>query len=395
MNQRANFLIELLDKLGVPLMNAVQSSAPASDGAPAKEAELMATMLGQSVQLGLSVAGKLDLKEEDGEADAVRLSLSAMAGKLIGDSYRQHGRLPSEADTTRMARALEAVLTFADNFTPSAEHSARLRAVGGEKPLFDLNQSQIFYLSAMEPVLAAVAEFPFGQNEIGLIQSTAEKLHERAKTLREALIGASAEGPESAFAELMILHSLARIYADCHRAETARIAKADENAPPPSLDPVWKGFDLRLSMLEALLNGAVPGASTESAAPTTPSAPAPSSAAATLVEASPETPPAPQETAIQTPPPPPAAAPSAAPPAAGPMGFFAKKPDQTPASEAPDTAQPSSAPAAAPETPSAAPASPPPPPPAADAPPSAPPSSPMGFFKPGVKKAGDSDGQDQ
>jgi hypothetical protein len=355
MNQRASFLIELLDKLGVPLMSAVQSGTADADGvaiSPARDAELLAALLGQSVQLGLSVAGKLDLKEDQGDADAVRLSLSAMAGRLVGDSYRQHGRLPGETETARMSRALEAVLTFADNFTPAAEHSARLRAIGTEKPLFDMAQSQIFYLSAMEPVLAAIAEFPFGQNETGLIQDTAEKLQQRAKSLREAMIGASAEGPESAFAELMILHSLARIYADCHRAETARLIAAN-NDTPPALDPVWKGFDLRLAMLESLLGSAVPDDET---APVAPAAPVQ----------------APPQAAAPAQPAPAAVAPSA-PPAAGPMGFFAHKPDD---------GAPPSAPPAAPATPAA---------PASSAPVEQP-TSPMGFFKPGVKKADETGG---
>lgn len=356
MDQRSTFLIELLDTLGVPLMGAVQAHS-AADGSPAKDASTLASMLSQSVQLGLSVAQKLDLKEGQGDADAVRLALSAMAGKLVGDTYRQTGRLPAEADTARMTRALEAVLTFADNFTASAEHTARLRSIGGEKPLFDMAQSQIFYLAAMEPVLAAIAEFPFGQNETTLIQSTAERLQKSAANLREAMIGASAEKAESAFAELMILHSLARIYADCHRGETARlIAQTDQNAAP-SLDPVWKGFDLRLAMLETLLNVAVPGDMPETVAPQTPAAapaeaPLPPPAAPIQTEA-PQPPPAVPAPAAM--PAAPAQPPSAPPAGAGPMGFFAKKPE----AEVPST-------------------------PAAPAPP-ANPGSPMSFFKPGTK----------
>jgi hypothetical protein len=365
MDLRNTFLIELLDKLGVPLMGAVQVHGH-GDGAPDKDAKVLAAMLGQSVQLGLAVAQKLDLKEGQGDADAVRLSLSAMAGKLVGDSYRQTGRLPNEADTARMTRALEAVLTFADNFTPSAEHAARLRSVGTDRPVFDMAQSQIFYLSAMEPVLAAIAEFPFGQNETTLIQTTAENLQSRAANLREAMIGASAEKAESAFAELMILHSLARIYADCHRSETARILSNPDQSTAPSLEPVWKGFDLRLAMLETLLNVAVPGEMPESAPPKAPVPIAPPQAQAPVAVPIPATP------VVEAPLPPPPQhvqpAPGPAAPPGGPMGFFAKKPvDAVPST---------------PATPAAA-------------PPAAPPAeggSPMAFFKPGVKKE-DSEGQ--
>lgn len=342
MDQRSTFLIELLDKLGVPLMQAVQAYPPEADASGkrnplpgVKEAEALAILLGQSVQLGLSLAQKLDLKPDEGDPDAVRLALSAMAGRLVAGSYRQSGRIPAEAETARLSRALEAVLTFADNFTPSAEHSARLQLSGAEKPLFDMAQSHIFYLNAMEPVLDAIAEFPFGQTETKLIQDTAEKLQQRAGNLRETLIGAAADGPESAFAELMVLHSLARIYAECHRSETRRLLSADQEtgSGAVSLDPVWRAFDLRLAMLETLLNTAVPGGrqASQQAAPAV-AAP------------------------IQTPPP---AAPSAPPPGS-PMGFFTQKP-QNSAPPASEPAQQSPAPAAGG-------------------------GNPMAFFKPGAKK---------
>lgn len=372
MDQRSAFLIELLDKLGVPLMEAVQAHAR-PDQPPAQEAGTLAALLGQSVQLGLSVAQKLDLKEGQGDADAVRLALAAMSAKLVGESYRLQGRIPGDGDTARLTRALESVLTFADNFTPSAEHTARLRTASAEKPLFDMAQSQVFYLSAMEPVLGAIAEFPFGQNETALIQSAAERLQQRAAMLREAMIGASAEKAESSFAELMILQSLARIYADCHRGETARILGANNNDAPPSVDVVWKAFDLRLAMLETLLNVAVPGDAPERAAPAAPSAapiaapveppPVQQNAEPTVtITPPPDATPLP---APQNPPPQPQAQHQAAPPAAGgnPMSFFGAKP-------------------AAPATPAAP----------AETPPAAPqgtPGNPMSFFG-GGKKEGDS-----
>lgn len=363
MDQRSAFLIELLDKLGVPLMEAVQSHARGADAAPAQEAGTLAALLGQSVQLGLAVAQKLDLREGQGDADAVRLALAAMAAKLVGESYRLQGRVPSDGDTARLTRALEAVLTFADNFTPSAEHTARLRTASAEKPIFDMAQSQVFYLSAMEPVLGAIAEFPFGQNETVMIQSAAEKLQQRASSLREAMIGASAEKAESSFAELMILQSLARIYADCHRGETARILANQNNDAPPSIDVVWKAFDVRLAMLETLLNVAVPGDAPERAAPAAPIVAAPVQAP---VEAPPSvtiTPP-PDVPPAQPPMPQPMPQPQSAPPAAaggGPMSFFGAKP-AAPA----DTAAP----------------------PPTEAPPAAPqgtPGNPMSFFSGGKK----------
>lgn len=377
MDERSTFLLELLDKLGGPLMGAVQTGASLEGGGDSKDAETLAALLGQSVQMGLSLAQKMDLKdgeESDADPDAVRLSLTAMAGQFIAGNYVQQGRVPTEEETQRLAKSLSTVLTFADNFTPSAQHTARLKVTGNQKPLFDETQSQIFYLSAMAPVLSAVAEFPFGKSETALIQEVAEKLAARAKGLREALIGSASEEAEAAFSELMILHTLARVYADCHRAQTKKLLAQDEDSrEEASLDPVWKGFDLRLSMFETLLNASVPG---EAAAGTV----APQVSQEIPAEAAPAA--APQ---AETPPSAPAQE-----GAGGPMGFFAK--GESPATPAPVPSPAEAAPVApqpaAPETP---------PPAAAPAPVEAAPAQeggggPMSFFKPGTTPPSESGG---
>ena len=99
MDQRSEFLLELLDKLGAPLMDAMQRSGPSE----LEGAETLAALLGQSVQMGLSLAQKMDLKEEgedkESDSDAVRLSLSAMAGQFVAGSYVRQGHVPTEEGT--------------------------------------------------------------------------------------------------------------------------------------------------------------------------------------------------------------------------------------------------------------------------------------------------------
>lgn len=356
MDQRSEFLLELLDKLGAPLMDAMQRSGPSE----LEGAETLAALLGQSVQMGLSLAQKMDLKEEgedkESDSDAVRLSLSAMAGQFVAGSYVRQGHVPTEEEAQRLVKALSTVLTFANNFTPSAQHVARLKVTGSRKPLFDETQSQIFYLSAMAPVLGAVAEFPFGKSETVLIQEVAEKLAIRAAGLREALIGSASEFAEAAFSELMILHTLARVYADCHRAQTKKLlAQGEDIREEISSESVWEGFDLRLAMFETLLNASVPGAASGDTASEEGFSPAPAEAA--------EAPQAPASPAQQD--------------GGNPMGFFAKGGTSSPPS-APAAASPAAeAPPPAPEQVSA----PPPPPPVQEGNTG----NPMSFFKPGAK----------
>lgn len=356
MTPRAAFLIELLDKLGGPLMAAVESRA---SGDNVGESKTIAALLGQSVQLGMSLSQTIDTGDEQ-EADSLRVALTALSGPMIAELYRVQGRPPSEEDTKRLAKALEAVVTFAENFTPAAGHTARLKTLGTDRPLFDAAQSHIFYFSAMVPVLGAIAEFPFGQNETALVQEVAEKLAVRARSLREALSGSGSDMAEVSFTELMILHSLARVYAECHKAETKRLLDMEEPEASPSLDPVWKAFDLRLSMLETLLNVALPSSDDGPVASPVP-APPPSKAPAAAAPASQE--------------------PSAPPGEGNPMTFFSKGPadtDATPSEPPPEAAPPP----ASPETPPLA-------PPAESVPPSGEKSNPMAFFRPGAKKGTD------
>lgn len=327
MNSRTRFLIELLDKLGSPLMTA----AIERGGDDLSQAKTVAALVGSSVQLGMSLGQMVGVNDSGGsedEADSLRVTLAALSGPLVADAYKGMGRAPSAEDTQKMSKSFESIIAFAQNFSPAAGHAARLKSLSPEKPVFDASQSQIFYLSVMTPVVAAIAEFSYGTPENSLVQDIAGKLEARANALRADLIGSGADEAEVKFAELMILHTLARIYAACHRAETARILSTPDMNGAPSLDPVWKAFDVRVSMLETLLNIAVPAGQAAQA---------------------------PRPPVAATPPPP--AAPEAQ-TSGNPLSFFGKKADE-----------PTQTPAPAP-------------PPAAGG-------SPMSFFKPGAKKAGE------
>lgn len=341
MTPRVLFLIELLDKLGAPLM----LSAVGAGGDDAAQAKAVAGMVGASVQLGMALGqgiGVNDTAAGEDEADSLRVALTALSAPVVGELYRALGRVPGDEDIRKTAKALDSVITLAQNFSPAAGHAARLKLIDGSRPMFDASQSQIFYLSAMLPVLGVVAEFSYGKPENQLLAEIAAKLEQRAESLRGDLMGSGADDAEVRFSELMILQSLARLYAECHRAHTRDVMAEEEPVNAPSIDPVWTAFDTRLAMLETLLNIAVPESERGAAMP----APAP----------------------VSTTPPAAATAPSAG--GSSPLGMFAKKPAE----------------AAAPAVPAAEPApvdSPPatPPAPAATNAPPAAGGSPMSFFK--------------
>ena len=268
-----------------------------SDGADegAKDAQTISALLSETVKISISLSQAMNLKPEDGDADAIRVTLAALAADLVADSYKETGRLPSDTDSRRIAKSLESVLAFTDNFAPAAQHAQRLQTIDGTAPFMDEMQANLYAMNALVPAIAAIAEFPFGQQEAKLIQEVATALSDRAKTLRSNLAQIEGEGADAKMAELVLLQSLAQIYAAAHRAETARLKTLPEDARGElSLTPVWKQFDRQLAMLEVLLGTSAGNASGRGGKGVKPAAEAPAEEqqSAPVESAAPAAPPA-------------------------------------------------------------------------------------------------------
>lgn len=373
MTQNSVFAIRLLEKIGAPLVAAIESAPPEGDNPEVGAAEMMAKMLGQAVQISIKLSTALQAEETEEQADSTRLSMAAIATPLLADFYVKNKRVPEEADITRMTKSLEAVIGFADKFTPAADGQSRLTTIDNEIPFFDATQAILTTMQALTPALLAISEFSFGQSDTKLMQEVSTKLEEKAAEL--------AGSPENKLGQILVLKSLATIYAGCHRAEVEKMSSGDNQGEAPSMTPVWEAFEKRTMMMQALVGQNVQSETVESSGEGAPVAPV---AEQPVTEASPaQAAPTPAE--IPVTPPPAAPAQNAAPAAGGsPMGFF--KPggntDAVPAQAAPATPPPVT-PAAEPEQK---------PEEAKDQTASnfdstsAPPANPMGFFKPGAKK---------
>ena len=294
MDSRSQFILQLLQKLGAPLMRAVNARSDGADEG-AKDAQTISALLSETVKISISLSQAMNLKPEDGDADAIRVTLAALAADLVADSYKETGRLPSDTDSRRIAKSLESVLAFTDNFAPAAQHAQRLQTIDGTAPFMDEMQANLYAMNALVPAIAAIAEFPFGQQEAKLIQEVATALSDRAKTLRSNLAQIEGEGADAKMAELVLLQSLAQIYAAAHRAETARLKTLPEDARGElSLTPVWKQFDRQLAMLEVLLGTSAGNASGRGGKGVKPTAEAPAEEqqSAPVESAAPAAPPA-------------------------------------------------------------------------------------------------------
>ena len=310
MDPRSDFLLELLHKLGAPLMAAVGSHSSGAD-AGEQDAGTVAALLTESVKISIALSQAMNLKPGEGDADAIRVSLAALAGGLVAESYRKTGRVPGDADSRRLSKALESIIVFADNFAPAAEHAARLKTLAGPPPFFDPVQTNIYAIHALLPVIAAAAEFSFGQPETRLVQDIATRLNDKAAAIQDGL------GVGNEMGNLVLLQALAQIYAGAHRAETKRLQSAggDQNA---SLDAVWAAFDRQVQMVEVLMTATAGQSSARGSGGGVRPAPP----AADPAEEMPPPAEAPPAQTAQAPTQPAAAAP----PAGGsPMSFFKKK----------------------------------------------------------------------
>ena len=263
MTQRAQLQTQILEKLGAPIVSAIGDvMVRNNEGAdnPRQEAERTAELLARSVQLSVAIANIMDLREADNSGDSIRLMLAILSGSLIAGRYRQTGKMPSDADIQRLATALEAALTFSDNFVASAESAVRVEQIDPGAVIADENQISVQYVNTLLPLVNAVAGFSFGRPERKLVQEVTGRLVDHSAVLTKEL-SPNLEGKAARQAELMILRSLVELYVQAHDAETSRLMAMDEQSRAQtaqssggtfSMDALWGAFDKRVEMVQAL-----------------------------------------------------------------------------------------------------------------------------------------------
>ena len=386
MNQRSEYLKQIIEKIGGPLLAAIQEVAaknPASAGDAAADAQRFAELLSKTVQLSIELGKVMEIeKANPDQVESIRVAAAALAGPMVAAQYSQNGKVPSEQDLTKLSGTLETVMTFSDNYPLSAENLQRLKEMDANGKAVDTHQTNIQFLQAFTPVADAVATFSFGQAEKKMMQDIADKIHGKSKEICESVFGKNLDEGQRKLAELAILKSLTDIYTECHKTEVTKLMALQDpgaDAQSKAITSLWQNFDLRAGILESLAENMGLSSSKTSPAPAAPPATPqqppvepPPQASAAPPPSTPQAPPA-QETS-----------PPAAPPAGNPMSMFAKPKDDNAAAPAAPPAQPQQQPPA--EPPPQAPATPPPltpqaPPAQETPPPAAPPAgNPMSMF---------------
>jgi hypothetical protein len=269
MDPLSSYRVNLLEKLGTPLLSAVSEAAMRArmqgqnpEGSQA-QAEHCAELLSRSTQLSLSIAKVMNVGDEGGEnSDAVRVALAALSGPVVANQYRMTGQIPGDGELDTLEQVMRTVLSYGDKFGDTAESAARLERLDHEFVAGDSTQMHIQYLQILVPAVNAVMAFPFGQEPNRLIGEVAETLISRVSDMRERLFPGMRE-EDDARAQLGLLRAAASLYAQCHFAEMTRLMSMDEQQREgQSMDmaPLWQAFDERMAMVETLAAHIVPGA---------------------------------------------------------------------------------------------------------------------------------------
>lgn len=317
MDKRAEYLIQVLGQIGSPLMSAIVAASENSE--PEQDAQKMAELLGKTVELSISMSSIADLSSV--ENDSVRVAMTGLASPLIGKLYEHGKQTPSENDLKRISSALQAVLTFSENFTPDEENTERLKNLANNGAGGDAHQITVQYLEAFIPAVNAIATFPFGQPEQKLVMDVSSRVTEQARNMRSSLLGELPEAQKQAV-DLALLKTLVTLYGACHQEETKRLIDSNDE-DEGGLENVWKNFDTRAAMIEALARSLIPGSAAsdgqEIEPATEPEAPVEQPAPAEVTPTDPEPEPETKGTA----------------PASSPMSMFAKPKNNDEAESAP------------------------------------------------------------
>jgi hypothetical protein len=379
MNQRAEYLLQVLEKIGSPLMASIlQAPGRGTADETQKDAQRIAELLAKTTQASIEMSRAIDFSTQSDQGDALRVALAALASGLVGTYYKHSGKAPTDNDLKKMTAAMQTVLTFSENFVPGGDAVVRMENLNARGQFVDAPQASLQYIHAFIPVVNAITAFPFGQPEQKLIMDVSARLLQRGTELRNSILP-GLNDTDNKRVELSLVGVLTKIYAACHTAETARLMSLTEEQRAIGglgMETVWKAFDLRIDIIETLAKSLVPAASqgTAQGGSRAPAAPPPIQEQAAYQSPPPSPTPPPVAQPVQAAPPP------TAPPAGGtPLSMFAKKPE----AGAPSAPPPPPAPPQAPPQAAQPPANPQSQPPSEGG-------SPMSFFKGPPKN---SDGQ--
>ncbi len=256
-------------KIGGPLMAAVSDwryveGSDDSERTAEQDAELFGKLVTVTGSLAAQLAEKLAPEDADDPAmDWLRWGAATAASDIVTASFRALGAVPDASLIERLALALDTGDAPGDVAALGAEDALEPEPLGADETL----RLQIRSLTALAPVVGAVARYAFGHDAEALVEQVAGRLHARSMRVARRLAPESCSLEDWQALYLGVFAASAELYADCHYAEMDRLLDmnseerrnyADEHGERLPMDPVWAGFELRVGMLTGLAENLTP-----------------------------------------------------------------------------------------------------------------------------------------
>lgn len=219
------------------------------------EAGTIAALLKRSAELSQKLASKTGLEQNEGDKDALRLGMTAVSGPVVAGIYRLSGKIPEEKDVQNVTEAFETVFPEADKAVNIEKAEILLKCLGGESASgLSQTASKLFGVQALVPVINSVIANDFGQDRKILVKEISEKIMVKKDMLSSSL---ALKDEEKTVIDHVILKALCVLYSQCHFSESSKLQQdSDKKA---ALQNVWKAFDLRLELMQTLVENLLLG----------------------------------------------------------------------------------------------------------------------------------------
>ena len=251
------FLLYTIENIGLPILCAIlRTTTP-----KAEETAKIRDMLDRAVQITQELEKKLGTKNGSPTPPDIKLKLAGAASRAVAARFEQTEQVPDEGDISNILENIEAILLRTEIF--EFQNTADKLTAGSVSEFTEQSYQGMLYIEAFSPILHPIAEFSYGQSESKLIQSVSDTLLKHSRDMRIRLFGQTRKPEADKEIDIAVLKALARLYAETHTAETRKIMKMDEhirlqNGSMLTIDIVWRAFERKCAMLEALIEGLIP-----------------------------------------------------------------------------------------------------------------------------------------
>ncbi len=253
--------LRVFQRIGAPLLSAINDwrffgDTGGEDRGPEDEAALFAALLEATTAISEAFAEILAREAGSVPEDWMRWHLAAAISDIVTAHFRATGQPLDEDTANTVLTGLEKLLSLGPGLPPD-DLNRRVGELAEQRSV----AARIKGITALAPVVAAIGRFAFGRDPEALAEETTATLHDKAGAIARHLAPEACHEDDWHAFFVGILTAVCELYADCHYAEMDRLLDMEASAREAyleahdgtmPLDPVWRSFESRLSMLTIL-----------------------------------------------------------------------------------------------------------------------------------------------